>query len=181
MWELSSSSLNTGVSPVFLSFNQWCTSPLRLQASDCSTCMYVCMCDVPRMVVVCNESMECLPGIYSRYFLSPLVTVPVARMTTNITKHFIPHIHWTFMHNFLYFIFPLLYVLHCYQMALLSVCKFFKILFVIIICGLFAQTFISVCTPWLHNTVIFSCSHTVLGTYEYQLSGTSVPNSLHNE
>jgi hypothetical protein len=29
---------------VFLPLNQWCTSPLRLQASDCST--FVTMCDI---------------------------------------------------------------------------------------------------------------------------------------
>jgi hypothetical protein len=64
--------LLTQVFPMFLSLNQWCTSPLRLQASDCSTCLS--MCDVPRMANFCNKFMECLPGIYFRYFL---VTVPV--------------------------------------------------------------------------------------------------------
>jgi hypothetical protein len=86
---------------VLLSLNQWCTSPLRLQASDCST--FLSMCEVPRMAAFCNESMECLPGNSSRYFHRHLVTVPVAPMTTAVTKHFMFHIHWISMHTFLYF------------------------------------------------------------------------------
>jgi hypothetical protein len=39
----------------------------------------------------------------SRYFLSPLVTVPLTRVTTGITKHFMFHIRWISMHNLLYF------------------------------------------------------------------------------
>jgi hypothetical protein len=33
-------------------------------------------------------------------------------------------------------------------------------LFLIIISGLFAATSLCVCTPWFHNTVPASCSHT---------------------
>jgi hypothetical protein len=43
----------------------------------------------PGWQFLCYESLECLPGISSRYFLSPLVTVPEAPATTGITKHFI--------------------------------------------------------------------------------------------
>jgi hypothetical protein len=50
----------------------------------------------------------------------------------------------------------------------------FCLFFLVIISGLFAKTSLSVCSPWFHNTVISSCSHTGLGTYEYQLSGTSI-------
>jgi hypothetical protein len=55
------------------------------------------------MAVYCNESMECLPGISSRYFLGPLVTVPVAPVTTGITEHIMFPIRWISMHTFLYF------------------------------------------------------------------------------
>jgi hypothetical protein len=40
-------------------------------------------------------------------------------------------------------------------------------LFLIIISGLFAVTSVSVCTPWFHNTVTSSCSHTSLGVFFY--------------
>jgi hypothetical protein len=47
--------------------------------------------------------MECLADISSGYFLSPLVTVPVAPMTTGITEHFMFLIRWISEHKFLYF------------------------------------------------------------------------------
>jgi hypothetical protein len=43
-------------------------------------------------------------------------------------------------------------------------------LFLIIMSGLFAKTSLSVCIPWLHKTVISSCSVTGLGMWEYQSS-----------
>jgi hypothetical protein len=46
----------------------------------------------PVQLFFCRESMECLPGIVSRYFFSPLVTIPVVPMTTGMTKHFIFHV-----------------------------------------------------------------------------------------
>jgi hypothetical protein len=114
---------------------------------------------------------------------SARVFVPVAPMTTDITKHSMFHIRWISMHKCLYVIyFPLLYVLRSYLIALihLSVCKFFLFLLLIIISGPFAKTSLSVCTPCFHNTVIFvySYSHTGLGTREYQLSGTAVPRIM---
>jgi hypothetical protein len=51
------------------------------------------MCDVPSIAVFfCREYIECFPGIVSRYYLSPLVTIPVAPMITGVTKHFMFHI-----------------------------------------------------------------------------------------
>jgi hypothetical protein len=64
---------------------------------------FLSVCNVPKMAVFCSESMECLPGMSSRYFLRPLVTVPMATMTTGITEHFMVHIHHISMHRFLYF------------------------------------------------------------------------------
>jgi hypothetical protein len=53
------------------------------------------MCDVPKYstVVFCRESVECFPGIVSRYFFSPLVTIPVAPMITDRydKKCHVPH------------------------------------------------------------------------------------------
>jgi hypothetical protein len=43
-----------------------------------------------------NAWLVFLPGI----FFSPLVTVPVAPMTTGITKHFTFHIRWISMQTF---------------------------------------------------------------------------------
>ena len=36
------------------------------------------MCDVPGIAVFCSECMECFPGMASRFFLKPSVTIPVA-------------------------------------------------------------------------------------------------------
>jgi hypothetical protein len=36
------------------------------------------MCDVPSIAVFCSESIECFPGIASRFFLKLFVTIPVA-------------------------------------------------------------------------------------------------------
>jgi hypothetical protein len=72
--------------------SQWWTPPLRLQVSACST--FLMMCDVPSMAVFCRDSIECCPGIVSRYFCKLLLTIPVASMITGMTKHFIFHILW---------------------------------------------------------------------------------------
>jgi hypothetical protein len=38
------------------------------------------MCDGPSMAVFCKESIECCPGIVSRYFCKLLLTIPVTPM-----------------------------------------------------------------------------------------------------
>jgi hypothetical protein len=40
------------------------------------------------MAVFCRESIECCPGIVSRYFCKLLLTIPVAPMITGMTKHY---------------------------------------------------------------------------------------------
>jgi len=55
---------------VILLIQQW-SPPLRLQASHCST--FRIMCDVPSIAVFCNESIECLPGIASKFYI--MVTI----------------------------------------------------------------------------------------------------------
>jgi hypothetical protein len=61
---------------VLFLLNHWWTPPLRLQVSDCST--FLIKCDVPSTAVFCTESIECFPGIVSRYYFSPLLTSKLA-------------------------------------------------------------------------------------------------------
>ena len=49
---------------------------LRLQASPCNTFRNIC--DVPSTAEFCSESIECFPGIISKFFLKILVTIKVA-------------------------------------------------------------------------------------------------------
>jgi hypothetical protein len=39
------------------------------------------MCDVPSIAVFCSESIECFPGVSSKFFLKLLVTIPMAPVT----------------------------------------------------------------------------------------------------
>ena len=77
--------------------------PFRLQVSVCSTVRFVC--DVPNIDVFCSESIEYFRGMVSKFFLKPLVTLPVAPITTNITIHFIFHIRCISIHKVLRFIY----------------------------------------------------------------------------
>jgi hypothetical protein len=49
------------------------------------------MCDVPSMAVFCRESIECCPGIVSRYFCKLLLTIPVAPMINGMTAFHVPY------------------------------------------------------------------------------------------
>ena len=75
-----------------LLLNQRWSPPLRLQASHCST--FRIMCDVPSIDVFCSESIECFPGISSRFFLKLLVTIAVAPIITGIIEHFKFHVYF---------------------------------------------------------------------------------------
>jgi hypothetical protein len=70
--------------------NQQWFSPLRLQASHCST--FRIMCHVPSIAVFCSESIECFPGRASKFFLKLLVNISVAPIITGIIVHFRFHI-----------------------------------------------------------------------------------------
>jgi len=50
------------------------------------------MCDVPSIAVFCSESIECFPGIVSKFFLKFLVTIPVVQIMTDKIVHFRFHI-----------------------------------------------------------------------------------------
>ena len=127
-----------------LLLNQRCSPPLRLQASHCST--FRIMCDVPSIAVFCSESIECFPGIVSKFFFKLLVTIPVAPIITGTIVHFWFQIRCISIHILLYFnFFPLPFAQHFCLRVSISV-HVFSYLFLIIISGLFAVTSLSVCT-----------------------------------
>ena len=94
-------SLVTCIFHLVLLLNQRWSSPLRLQASHCST--FRIMCDVPSIPVFRSESIECFPGTASKFFLKLLVTIPVAPIITGIVVHFGFHICCISIHKLLYF------------------------------------------------------------------------------
>jgi hypothetical protein len=61
------------------------------------------MCDVPSVAVFCSESIERFPGIFSKFFLKLLVTIPVASIITGINVHFRFHIRCISVPKLLYF------------------------------------------------------------------------------
>ena len=65
------SSLVRGFFFMILLLNQRWSPPLTLQASHCST--FRIMCDVPSIAVFCSESIECVPGTVSKFFLNILL------------------------------------------------------------------------------------------------------------
>ena len=82
--------LVTGLFFLVILLNQQWYTPLRLQASHCST--FRIMCDVPSIAFFCSESIECFPGTASKFFLKLLVTITVAPIITGIIVHFRFHI-----------------------------------------------------------------------------------------
>ena len=84
-----------------LLLNQRWSPPLRLQASHCST--FRIMCDVTSIAVFCSESIECFPGIVSKFSFKLLVTIPVAQIITGTIVHFRFHIRCISIHKLLYF------------------------------------------------------------------------------
>ena len=76
---------------------------LRLQVSYCST--FNILCDVTSIAVCCSESIECFPGMASKFFFKIFVTIPVAPVTTGIIVHFMFHIRYIYIHkHFLVFL-----------------------------------------------------------------------------
>jgi len=81
-------SLVTGLLFLVLLSNQQWSPPLRFQVSRCST--FRIMCDVPSVpsiAVFRSESIKCLPGTVSKFFLKLLVTIPVAPIITVTIVH----------------------------------------------------------------------------------------------
>ena len=124
-----------------LLLNQQWSPPLRLQASHCST--YRIMCDVPSIAVFCSESVECFPGIVSKFFFKLLVTIPVAPIITGTIVHFRFHIRYISVHKLLYFNFFSASFCTTFLSAGIATSisvRVFSFLFLIIISGLFAVT-----------------------------------------
>ena len=124
-----------------LLLNQRWSPPLRLQASRCST--FRIMCDVPSIAVFCSKSIECFPGIVSKFFFKLLVTIPVAPIITGTIVHFRFHIRCISVHKLLYF--NLFSASFCTIFLSAGIATsisvhVFSFLFLIIISGLFAVT-----------------------------------------
>jgi hypothetical protein len=45
------------------------------------------MCDVPCIAAFCSETTECFPGMASKFFLKPFVTILEAPIITGIIIH----------------------------------------------------------------------------------------------
>ena len=80
--------------------NQRLSPQLRFQISDCST--FRIMCDVPSIAVVGSESIECFPGMASKFFFKTFVTIMVAPFITGIIISFMFHIPCISIHILLY-------------------------------------------------------------------------------
>ena len=73
------------------------------QASSFTLLYFPYLCDVPSIAVFCSESIECFPGIVSKFFFKLLVTIPVAPIITGTILHFRFHIRCIAIHKLLYF------------------------------------------------------------------------------
>jgi hypothetical protein len=139
-------SLVTGLIFLLLLLSQRWSPPLRLHVSDYSILRI--MCDVPISAVFCSESVECFPGMPSKVFRKPFVPIQVAPVITGIIIHFMFHIRCICLHKLLYFgffsaSFCIAYSVHGYCHIYQYSC--FHFLFVVVISGLFAVTYLSVC------------------------------------
>jgi len=63
------------------------------------------MCDVPGIAVFCSASTECFPGMASKFFFKPFVTLLVDPIIAGIIIHFMFHNRCISIHKLLYFSF----------------------------------------------------------------------------
>ena len=113
--------------------------------SDCSN--FHIMCDVPSTAVFYSKSVECFSCMSSKFFLKPFVTMLVAPILTGIIIPFIFHICLISVHKLLYcsFFSASFYVTFLSTAISTSTSMHvFSFSFLIIICGLFAVTSVSV-------------------------------------
>ena len=99
------------------------------------------MCDVPSIAVFGSESIECFPGIVSKFFFKLLVTIPVAPIITGTIGHLKFHIRCISIHKLLYFNF--FSASFCTTFLSVGIATsvsvhVFSFLFLIILSGLFA-------------------------------------------
>ena len=107
------------------------------------------MCDVPSTAVFCSETIECFPGIVSKFFLKLLVTIPLVPIITGVIVHLRLHIRFISINELLYFKFfsaSFCTTFLCAGIATSISVHVVSLLFLIIISGLFALTSLSVCT-----------------------------------
>jgi hypothetical protein len=126
--------LVTGIfSLVLLLLNQRRSPLLRLQVSDCSTVRI--MYNVPSTAVFCSKSIECYPGVDSKFFFNPSVTLPVAVIITGMNTNFMFHIRCISIHTRISVSFLLPFTSHFLPLVLshLSVRIFIIINIIIII------------------------------------------------
>jgi hypothetical protein len=45
------------------------------------------MCDVPGIAIFCSEPIKCFPGMASKFFFKPFVTIPVAPSSYRWYEH----------------------------------------------------------------------------------------------
>ena len=110
--------------------------------------------DVPSVTVFCSKSIECFPGVASKLFLKPFVTIPVAPVITGIIINFIFYIRCIPVYKFLYFSFSSSFCMPFLSARIatsISV-QFFSFQFLIVIPGLFAITSV---TSWLHKSHLY--------------------------
>ena len=142
----------TGLFFLVLLLNQRWSPPFRLQASHCST--YRITCDVPSIAVFYSESIECLPGTDSKFFLRLLVTIPVAQIITGIFVHFRFHIRCISIYKLLYFKFFsasfCTTFLSAGTVTSISAHVFSFFVFNYYILPIWYISSLSVCTAWFH-------------------------------
>ena len=105
------------------------------------------MCDVPSIAVLCSDSIESFPGMVSKRFLKPFVTIPVAPIITGIIFHLIFHIHCISTHKLLFSASICTTFLSAGIATSIST-HIFSSLFSVTIFGLSVVTSLSVCTAY---------------------------------
>ena len=167
---------------VLLLLNQWRSPSLRFQASDFS--IFCIMCHVPGICVFFSAYIKSFPGMASKFFHKPFVTIPVAAVIASIIIHLKFYIHYISIHKLLYFSFfsPAFCTTFLSTATATSIIMHvFIFLLLIIMCFLFSVTSVCVCTARFHNTVTSSCSYTDMDVCVcvYHLSVISVPRALY--
>jgi hypothetical protein len=119
------------------------------------------MCDVPSITLFFfSESTDCLPVVSSKFLFKLFVTIQVAPGNTGIITLHVPYSLCLSPHKLLWFYFLFYLFFHdisvCWYWHM-SVCMFSHFVFNYCI---WPRNSVSLCTPWFHSTVTFSCSHT---------------------
>jgi len=173
-------SLVKGLFFLVLLLNLLWSPRLRLQVPGCST--FHIMCDVPYKAVFYSDSIECFPGMASKCFHKPFVTILVAPIVTVILLCFRFHVHCILIRKLLYLSFvSASFCTKFLSAGIASPINMHVFLYVFnyyiwpICCNF------SVCTAWCHNTVTSSCSYMGLGMCVYHLFVISMPRALHIE